>query len=301
MLRSLYIFLLRLHPSSFRQHFASEMLGVFDHEVGDHEIGKSLWLIADAAVSLLRQWTLRSEFWEERLASVPVLSDVPSFCSLNHSRPPVSALIHGAALSAAVLGAVVFAISYSHSPTVLLPQIILPDSARSAVSPPASPTPLTADADPAKQEISFNPKRSPSELVVPVPTDTESPVLSPEHERHSYGKATRASSIAPPSLASRLGVMGASPIPTAVLQSYAGNYVANADGLVLRIREEEGRLLLESPARSQCALIPVSESRFLIGGSTGQWLEFLRARDHSVRAIEMYRNGHHIIAYRRQR
>jgi hypothetical protein len=59
MKRFLYRFLLYLHPVNFRVHFADEMLWIFDEEPS-----KSQWvLLADASVSVLRQWTFHSGFW----------------------------------------------------------------------------------------------------------------------------------------------------------------------------------------------------------------------------------------------
>jgi hypothetical protein len=60
MTRSLYRFLLSLHPREFREEFAGEMLWIFD-EAG-HTLGP-LPLLADAVVSLARQWLVRSGAW----------------------------------------------------------------------------------------------------------------------------------------------------------------------------------------------------------------------------------------------
>ncbi len=54
---SLYTFLIALHPESFRSQFGPEMESIFD------EAGKPWRLVADAYVSLARQWLLRSQFW----------------------------------------------------------------------------------------------------------------------------------------------------------------------------------------------------------------------------------------------
>src|SRR5256884_4321164 len=62
MLRLFYRGLLRFHPSRFRERFAEEMLSIFDHVEGR---AASAELVADAFISLVRQWTMRSEYWEE--------------------------------------------------------------------------------------------------------------------------------------------------------------------------------------------------------------------------------------------
>ncbi len=62
MLRFLYNAVLRAHPPYFRQRFSEEMQAIFDQ--ADTELAKAR-LLADAVFSLVRQWTLRPQFWEE--------------------------------------------------------------------------------------------------------------------------------------------------------------------------------------------------------------------------------------------
>ena len=59
-MRLLYKLLLQLHPSTFRQRFATEMLWVFDRA---SESGEDHGLLLDGLISLGRQWLLLSEFW----------------------------------------------------------------------------------------------------------------------------------------------------------------------------------------------------------------------------------------------
>ena len=54
MLRFLYSAVLRAHPPYFRQRFSDEMQAIFDQ--ADTELTKAR-LLADAAFSLVRQWT----------------------------------------------------------------------------------------------------------------------------------------------------------------------------------------------------------------------------------------------------
>jgi hypothetical protein len=58
--RGLYRCLLLLHPAAFRRQFAAEMLWIFDEAAGTCG---AAFLCADAGMSLLRQWLLRSELW----------------------------------------------------------------------------------------------------------------------------------------------------------------------------------------------------------------------------------------------
>lgn len=60
MSRSLYVFLIRLHPSDFRERFADEMLWIFEQEAA---LAGGLPLLADGVASLLRQRILRTGAW----------------------------------------------------------------------------------------------------------------------------------------------------------------------------------------------------------------------------------------------
>jgi hypothetical protein len=62
MLRFAYNWILRVHPTRFRRRFADEMLWIFDQSQGTAAAVK---LLQDGFFSLVRQWTLRSEYWEE--------------------------------------------------------------------------------------------------------------------------------------------------------------------------------------------------------------------------------------------
>jgi hypothetical protein len=57
MTRAFYRCLLQLHPRTFRQQFAAEMLWIFDEAVTLQGPGT---LLADGFISLLRQWLLRN-------------------------------------------------------------------------------------------------------------------------------------------------------------------------------------------------------------------------------------------------
>jgi len=62
--RWLYRSVLRLHPLSFRLQFAREMLWIFDEEQEKEGVIGTTKLLADAFVSLVRQWLVR-RFWEK--------------------------------------------------------------------------------------------------------------------------------------------------------------------------------------------------------------------------------------------
>lgn len=68
--RSLYRFLLRLHPKCFRKKYEDQMMWIFDESVTSRG---AVSLLFDAAVSLIRQWVLRSGYW--RHAQPPIAMD----------------------------------------------------------------------------------------------------------------------------------------------------------------------------------------------------------------------------------
>src|ERR1700720_2549024 len=107
MLRLLYLRLIRLHPLCFRQRVGEEMLEIFE-EISAR--GNVATLFADAFVSLLRQWVLRSDFRE------PILVAGPIFRSFDSYKPRPAALVNGVLISAALLFAVVLTMGHGGSP-----------------------------------------------------------------------------------------------------------------------------------------------------------------------------------------
>ena len=108
MIRLLYVALLRLHPRPFRERFSEEMVGIFDEHAGRRRGA----LLADAIISLFRQWVLRPAHHEPVFFTVVAgkPSDIPVFHIFESSLPRRSALIQGTVLSLIFFGAVTFAI-----------------------------------------------------------------------------------------------------------------------------------------------------------------------------------------------
>lgn len=61
MTRWLYLCLLRLHPASFREQYAGEMLWIFDETAVYGGVGA---FFADGLASLARQWVVRGGAWK---------------------------------------------------------------------------------------------------------------------------------------------------------------------------------------------------------------------------------------------
>ena len=89
------------------------MLSIFDHTSGHWQ---RIRLFVDGILSLIRQWSLRPEFWND-VSAVPstqaALDGLPSFCSLEPFRPRLSAVIHGVILTTTLFTLTCFAIRYS--------------------------------------------------------------------------------------------------------------------------------------------------------------------------------------------
>lgn len=80
MIRTLYRWLVRLHPPAFRLRFEEELLWIFDES---SDASGAAPLLYDAGISLLRQWLMRSGVWKWVLAAIagalPVLIGFGSF------------------------------------------------------------------------------------------------------------------------------------------------------------------------------------------------------------------------------
>ena len=106
MLRSLYVWLLQLHPAAFRQRFGEEMLEIFENAAG---LRASVLLLVDGLMSLMRQWALRPEFRQPFLATAVSegAADVPHFRTIDSYKPRPAAMFHGGLLTVVMLCAVV--------------------------------------------------------------------------------------------------------------------------------------------------------------------------------------------------
>ena len=79
-MRTLYRRLVCLHPPAFRHRFEEELLWIFDESI---DTSGATPLLSDAALSLLRQWLLRSGMWRFVVggiaAALPLLIAFGSF------------------------------------------------------------------------------------------------------------------------------------------------------------------------------------------------------------------------------
>jgi len=125
MLRRIYRCVLRLHPPAFRSRFGDEILSIFDQANGRLS---GFRLLMDSMLSLVRQWTLRPEFWRESVsapAPQAAFDGIPSFCVLSPFRPRPTAVVPGLILSIALFSLTCVAIKYSwiHVLRVRIPEV----------------------------------------------------------------------------------------------------------------------------------------------------------------------------------
>ena len=80
MTRTMYRWIVGLHPPAFRQRFEEEFFWIFDECSDASGAAPLLW---DAAISLLRQWLMRSGMWKWVLGGIagalPILIGFGSF------------------------------------------------------------------------------------------------------------------------------------------------------------------------------------------------------------------------------
>ena len=246
MLRVLYRLVLRAHPPYFRQRFAEEMQCIFDH--ADSGVAAA-GLLGDGVWSLLRQWSLRPQFWEE--APVVVAGPgTPLFSVLDSNKPRTAALIYGALLSALVLNGVCWTMGYAWNHPIFIelrrPVFVPPASwdakTRSTSRPEATDTAESAlYTDEGRVVLIFNSHAHPASDPLPVPTATSpaTPAGDPP------------SSVPDPATRSGQGS----------LQAYAGTYLSPSEEHErVNVTLSGGHLQLEVVGAFSSSLLPSSSS-----------------------------------------
>jgi hypothetical protein len=283
MLRFLYRGVLRAHPSWFRRRFADEMLSIFDEAPGPLAAGR---LLGDGMISLLRQWTLRPEFWKE--PPVPATPNgVPLFHTFESSKPRTQALLYGAFLSLLVLNGVCWTMGYAwnHPSFVWIQQPVIrpPESWKSKPSGDAAATAAGDESlytDEGRVLLVFKSHN-------PVPTAKPGA---------SIDQAAPPSTSAP-SADTRPAASGDADVD---LQAFVGSYVANsAKAQAVRVTLEDGRLHLEIAGEFRSSFVPVSPTRLVAVGINDCAIEFTKNADGTVDRVEIFRGAQHLMAIRR--
>ncbi len=291
MLRSLYRCVLHLHPPGFRKRFADEMLSIFDASTGKPAAAR---LLADGLMSLMRQWTLRPEFWHDLSPALqPAPDGIPSFQTLDPFRPRTAAVIHGVVLSTAVFCITCFAIKYSwiHVLHVHIPEVQF-DSPR-----PMRPNPTSAGVEkPAVPLRTENraPIAPPPPRLLPADAATQSPTapMAVQNRVARSSKGSKAQEAARPSA----GLSSTEAATEASLQSYVGTYVATSpSNLTISITAEGGHLVVKIAGQPRRELVPVSETKFAVSGIESCWIEFGQDGDGTVgdltQELQLFQNG----------
>jgi hypothetical protein len=290
MLRFLYSAVLRAHPPYFRQRFADEMQAIFDQ--ADSELSRAR-LLADAVMSLARQWTLRPQFWEEP-AVVTAEGSTTLFSSLGSSKPRTIALFSGAILSALVLNAISMTMGYAwehpifiyiHQPTIVppaawnRPKPLVKPGATDAVEP-------YLFTDQGRVLLIFN---SPVHTAPAAAQPVANPAVQTEMS------AVPLADIVPSPTSNIAG------IPASVLQTYAGTYVnPTIGGPRVLVTIDNGRLQLDVAGQFRSPLAPLPTPQLLACGVGDCWVIFSTGAKGTVDRIEVHHLGREIVAYRAQ-
>jgi hypothetical protein len=264
------------------------MQAIFDHAMGP--LAEAA-LLADAVISLARQWTLRPQFWEEP-AQVAADGGTALFSSLATSKPRTLALFSGAVLSALVLNGVSLTIGYAWEHPIYIEirrPIIVPPAAwkaRAVVKPGAgAPVEPYMFTDQGRVLLVFN---------------------SPAHP------APQAQSTAKPTSEVELSTVplaDIAPSPTnnivdtlpVVLQTYAGTYISPAPGgprVIVTI--DSGRLQLDVAGQFRSPLAPLPNPQLLACGVGDCWVMFSTGPRGTVDRIEVHHLGREMVAFRAQ-
>jgi hypothetical protein len=310
MLRFVYHWLLRLHPARFRDRFAEEMLAIFDDAAEEQT---KVGLLTDGFVSLVRQWTMRSEYWEQKaIAPAHSTTDgVPLFYTFESFKPRTSALIDGGILTVIVFYAVCLILRYTWTHPVLIPfkgvQFQTGSTVNQQVSSSTSVLPVAVTSISSGQQ--FVSPKSGRGLKVVLPGSPGSPQSStqaafsdrPAHERLRIAVPPRLmlSPVAPRSSSQSSERAIVPPkMPEETLRSYAGMYAADPPNqLAILITAEDGQLAIEVGGEPKCALVPESGNTFVVSGATNTSIEFVKDHDRAGYQLNIYQDGRHITAH----
>ncbi len=311
MLRTLYSLLLRLHPERFRKRFAQEMLSIFDQVEKGPAAAK---LVADALLSLVRQWTLRSEYWESTPEQVPWSADgAPVFYTLESFKPRRDALYAGGIITLIIFCVGCLDLKYDSRHPAFIPfkGIEFADSPEedAPVSPSAAIPEEPARANSRRQPVS--PPRG-TKLSEAVPSAPGKPLQPPPSAPAELPKARKRPE--PDTLASKIHPIRVAPssLGRAVapandsegaLQIYSGAFVTDPpNGFTILITAEAGGLAIEIPGEPKSRLLHAAGTRFVFAdpqSRNGNWIEFVKHDDGTADDLRIYSNGRHFAAHRK--
>ena len=326
MFRSVFHFLVKLHPRAFRERFAAEMLSIFDHSTGRKA---AFGLVVDAWFSLLRQWGFRPAFWSDAVAAEQTLlasTSAPTFFILENHRVRGIALLHGGLISLLFFIVISLAVLNSRGSRVQprLPKIA-PDSlwgsaaaekpdafaiaiqaapARNPAAGPdaqsATPQHLRDAAQQSAAQDSVAQTGSPG-IAIPASPNTAPPATLATHAAVADNSSPQISwrivssensTPAPPGKA-----IAIAPAPS--LPSYEGTYIVNPpSSFKVEIIAEGGQLFLSSSGKPRTALVPCSETTFRFQDSPVCGVTFSKFEQHQFHQLEILQGNASSIAVR---
>jgi len=304
MLRLFYRWLLRFHPTRFRERFAEEMLSIFDRAEARTAGAR---LVADAFVSLVRQWAMRSEYWEEKasVSAVAAADGSPVFFTLESFKPRKSSLIKGAVLTWIVYTALFLALShgrahYVYVPSAITESTVSPDIELPMSTPNLPPTPASV---PPKTPAGVRP-RTPSVKTRITSSGADRPSLgTPEPDADSPATIFESQGRARLDASDKLQSLNQPFTPARMsnesLLSYVGLYSTHTPNkFTVLITVENGHLVVEIPGEQKSALVPVGGARFVYSQTQTNRIEFMRHDHGPVYGLRIYRNGSEFRGYR---
>jgi hypothetical protein len=301
MLRLFYRWVLRFHPARFRERFAEEMLSIFDHVEGRAAAAE---LVADAFISLVRQWTVRSEYWEEKAPVSEIVGSggLPGFYTLESFKPRKSALIEGAVLTWIVYSALFLAIRHSKIHSVYVPSISFDSAPSSDVQLPprtlklpptqASVRPSTeaiinsrANSPEADRQLLRRRRSSVASTSAEIPEPQEQVRLTgPDKIHRTITTTPSVQSLSQPFVPRR--------IATETLYPYVGVYTTDGPNkFMVLVTADDGQLMIEIPGEQRSMMVPVTGTKFAFSDAHNNWIEFLKQDNGAVYGLHIYRNG----------
>jgi hypothetical protein len=291
MLRILYTWLLRLHPEGFRERFTQQMLSIFDQVERGPAAAK---LVADALLSLVRQWTLRSEYWERASERVPWSADgAPVFYTLESFKPRRGALYAGGIITLLMfcVGCLDLKYDWRHPAFIPFKGIEFADSSEGDAPGSLPVGTKLSEAVPSTpgQPLHASPG-APAELPE-TRTRVELDALASKGHPIRVAPSSWGRAVAP------------AKISEDALQIYLGAYVTDPPNeFTILITAEDGELAIEIPREPKSRLVHADGTRFVFAephNRNGNWIEFVKHDDGTADELRIYRNGRHFAAHRK--
>ncbi len=306
MLRRVYGWIIRLHPRRFRDRFGPQMLSIFDDS---QESISAPRLLADGAVSVARQWALRSRSGiAETAEPVPWSADgAPVFYILGDYRPRTSSLITGGMLTLVAFCAVWLVSEYTWTHPVFMPLVTVQFDAgpalKTPVESPVSALPLQAIVSSSNEVISARsrPQSAPTAAEPsPMPLVDHSVSQPPVSAPVTKTQASAAFAASGASHATKTAAPVIVPaVPERTLLSYTGLYTTGPpNALHIAVTADGGRLAIQIAGEASTRLAALGGTDFMFFDSESDLVEFIKHGHGPAYDLVVCRNGRRLTAHR---